>query len=236
MPHVPNPAVIESDGRVERSMDVYSRLLRDRIIYLGTPVDDDVANLIIAQLLYLASADPDRDIQMYINSPGGQVDAGLAIYDTMHLIQPKVATTCIGMAASMGAVLLGGGAKGKRSALPNSRILIHQTSAGFQGTAVDIEVQAREIIRMNARLQEMMAADTGQSVERIAGDALRELTRESYFIVSKVLPSHASFDGVMRACEGTLERMRIDYLDCYLLHWRGGTPLEPLFSRVLAAG
>jgi len=157
------PMVVEQTSRGERGYDIFSLLLKNRIVFLGTPIDDVVANLIVAQLLYLAQDDPDREIQMYINSPGGQIDAGLAIYDTMHLIQPQVGTTCIGMAASMGAVLLAGGARGKRSALPNSRILIHQASAGFQGTASDIEVQAREIIRMNARLQEMMAADTGQS-------------------------------------------------------------------------
>ncbi len=168
------PMVVEQTSRGERGYDIFSLLLKNRIVFLGTPIDDIVANLIVAQLLYLAQEDPDREIQMYINSPGGQVDAGLAIYDTMHLIQPPVATTCIGMAASMGAVLLGGGAKGKRSALPNSRILIHQASAGFQGTASDIEVQAREIIRMNARLQEMMAADTGQPVERVARDINRD--------------------------------------------------------------
>src|SRR3989442_3151204 len=168
------PMVVEQTSRGERAYDIFSLLLKNRIVFLGTPIDDTVANLIVAQLLYLAQEDPDRDIQMYINSPGGQVDAGLAIYDTMHLLQPQVATTCIGMAASMGAVLLAGGAKGKRSSLPNSRILIHQTSAGFQGTAADIEVQAREIIRMNARLQEMMAADTGQSVERISHDINRD--------------------------------------------------------------
>src|ERR1051326_4975130 len=168
------PMVVEQTSRGERGYDIFSLLLKNRIVFLGTQIDDTIANLIVAQLLYLAQEDPDRDIQMYINSPGGQVDSGLAIYDTMHLIQPQVATTCIGMAAFMGAVLLGGGAKGKRSALPNSRILIHQTSAGFQGTAADIEVQAREIIRMNARLQEMMAHDTGQSVERIAADINRD--------------------------------------------------------------
>jgi ATP-dependent Clp protease, protease subunit len=168
------PMVVEQSSRGERGYDIFSLLLKNRIVFLGTPIDDVVANLIVAQLLYLAQDDPDREIQMYINSPGGQIDAGLAIYDTMHLIQPRVATTCIGMAASMGAVLLGGGARGKRSALPNSRILIHQASAGFQGTASDIEVQAREIIRMNARLQEMMAADTGQSVERLAHDINRD--------------------------------------------------------------
>ena len=168
------PMVVEQTSRGERGYDIFSLLLKNRIVFVGTPIDDVVANLIVAQLLYLAQEDADREIQMYINSPGGQVDAGLAIYDTMHLIQPPVATTCVGMAASMGAVLLGGGAKGKRSALPNSRILIHQASAGFQGTASDIEVQAREIIRMNSRLQQMMAADTGQTVERVGLDINRD--------------------------------------------------------------
>src|SRR5437763_6839262 len=168
------PMVVEQTSRGERAYDIFSLLLKNRIVFLGTPIDDTVANLIVAQLLYLAQEDPDRDIQMYVNSPGGQVDAGLAIYDTMHLIQPEVATTCVGMAASMGAVLLGGGAKGKRSSLPNSRILIHQASAGFQGTAADIEVQAREILSMNARLQELIAADTGQVVDRIKADINRD--------------------------------------------------------------
>jgi ATP-dependent Clp protease protease subunit len=168
------PMVVEQTSRGERGYDIFSLLLKNRIVFLGTPIDDVVANLIVAQLLYLAQEDQDREIQMYINSPGGQIDAGLAIYDTMHLIQPRVATTCIGMAASMGAVLLAGGAKGKRSALPNSRILIHQASAGFQGTASDIEVQAREILRMNARLQEMMAADTGKSPEQVGRDINRD--------------------------------------------------------------
>ena len=168
------PMVVEQTSRGERGYDIFSLLLKNRIVFLGTPIDDVVANLIVAQLLFLAQDDGDREIQMYINSPGGQIDAGLAIYDSMHLIQPQVATTCIGMAASMGAVLLGGGAKGKRSALPNSRILIHQASAGFQGTASDIEVQAREILRMNARLQELIAADTGKSVDRVARDVNRD--------------------------------------------------------------
>ena len=168
------PMVVEQTNRGERGYDIFSLLLKNRIVFLGTPIDDVVANLIVAQLLYLAQEDQDREIQMYINSPGGQIDAGLAIYDTMHLIRPPVATTCIGMAASMGAVLLGGGARGKRSALPNSRILIHQASAGFQGTASDIEVQAREILRMNARLQELIAADTGKVVERVAHDINRD--------------------------------------------------------------
>jgi ATP-dependent Clp protease, protease subunit len=168
------PMVVEQTSRGERAYDIFSLLLKNRIVFLGTPIDDTIANLIVAQLLYLAQEDPDRDIQMYINSPGGQVDSGLAIYDTMHLIQPEVATTCVGMAASMGAVLLGGGAKGKRAALPNARILIHQASAGVQGTAADIEVHAREILRLNARLKELMAADTGQDVERISRDINRD--------------------------------------------------------------
>jgi ATP-dependent Clp protease protease subunit len=168
------PMVVEQTSRGERAYDIFSLLLKNRIVFLGTPIDDTVANLIVAQLLYLAQEDPDREIQMYINSPGGQVDAGLAIYDTMHLIQPSVATTCVGMAASMGAVLLGGGAKGKRAALPNARILIHQASAGVQGTAADIEVHAREILRLNARLKELMAADTGQDLERISRDINRD--------------------------------------------------------------
>ena len=168
------PMVVEQTSRGERSYDIFSLLLKNRIIFLGTPIDDAVANLIVAQLLYLAQEDPEREIQMYINSPGGQVDAGLAIYDTMHLIQPSVATTCVGMAASMGAVLLGGGAKGKRAALPNARILIHQASAGVQGTAADIEVHAREILRLNARLKELMAADTGQELDRISRDINRD--------------------------------------------------------------
>jgi ATP-dependent Clp protease protease subunit len=168
------PMVIERTDRGERAYDIFSLLLKNRIVFLGTPIDDIVANLIVAQLLYLAQDDPERDIQVYINSPGGAVDAGLAIYDTMHLIQPQVATTCVGVAASMGAVLLGGGAKGKRSALPNSRILIHQASAGVQGTAADIEVHAREILRLNARLKELMAADTGQDLERISRDINRD--------------------------------------------------------------
>src|SRR5260370_1408216 len=192
------PMVVEQTSRGERGYDIFSLLLENRIVFLGTPMDDVVANLIVAQLLYLAQEDPDREIQMYINSPGGQVDAGLAIYDTMHLIQPQVATTCIGMAASMGAVLLAGGAKGKRSALPNSPILIHQTSAGFQGTPADIEVQAREIIRMNARLQEMMAADTGQSVERIGTDINRD-----YWMSAQEARDYGVIDTIVGQTEAT---------------------------------
>src|SRR5438105_12723519 len=168
------PMVVEQTSRGERGYDIFSLLLKNRIVFLGTPIDDVVANLIVAQLLYLAQDDPERDIQLYINSPGGSIDAGLAIYDTMHLITPPVATTCVGIAASMAAWLLAGGAKGKRQALPNSRILIHQASSGFQGTAADIEVQARELLRLESRMQELLAADTGQSVERIARDINRD--------------------------------------------------------------
>src|SRR5919205_688153 len=192
------PMVVEQTSRGERGYDIFSLLLKNRIVFLGTPIDDVVANLIVAQLLYLAQEDPDRDIQMYINSPGGQVDAGLAIYDTMHLIQPQVATTCIGMAASMGAVLLSGGAKGKRSALPNSRILIHQASAGFQGTAADIEVHAREILRLNARLKELMAADTGQDLERISRDINRD-----YWMSAQEAQAYGVIDMIHGATEAT---------------------------------
>lgn len=168
------PMVVEQTSRGERATDIYSLLLRNRIVFLGTPIDDTVANLIIAQMLYLAQEDPEREIQLYINSPGGSIDAGLAIYDTMHLIQPPVSTLCVGIAASMAAWLLAGGEKGKRQTLPNSRILIHQASSGFRGTAADIEVQARELLRLEARMQELLAADTGQSVERITRDINRD--------------------------------------------------------------
>src|ERR687887_1163450 len=198
------PMVVEQTSRGERGYDIFSLLLKNRIVFLGTPIHDVVANLIVAQLLYLAQEDADREIQMYINCPGGAVDAGLAIYDTMHLIRPPVATTCIGMAASMGAVLLAGGAKGKRAALPNSRILIHQASAGFEGTAADIEVQAREILRMNARLQEMMAADTGQTVERIAHDINRDYwmsasEAQDYGVVDSIVGQTAATAAADRA-------------------------------------
>jgi ATP-dependent Clp protease protease subunit len=168
------PMVVEQSSRGERAYDIFSLLLRNRIIFLGTPINDEVANVIVAQLLFLQQDDPERDIQLYINSPGGEVDAGLAIYDTMQLITPSVGTTCVGMAASAAAVILAGGAKGKRAALPNSRMLIHQASAGVQGTAADIEVHAREILRLNARVNQLMANDTGQTAQRIAQDINRD--------------------------------------------------------------
>src|SRR5919204_6366870 len=192
------PMVVEQTSRGERGYDIFSLLLKNRIVFLGTPIDDTVANLIVAQLLYLAQEDPDRDIQMYINSPGGSVDAGLAIYDTMHLIQPPVATTCVGIAASMGAWLLAGGAKGKRAALPNARILIHQASGGFRGTAADIEVQAREILRLEARMQELLAADTGQSVERIARDINRD-----YWMSAPEAHEYGIVDSIVGQTEAT---------------------------------
>src|SRR3982074_549553 len=193
------PMVVEQTSRGERGYDIFSLLLKNRIVFLGTPIDDVVANLIVAQLLYLAQEDPDREIQMYINSPGGQVDAGLAIYDTMHLIQPQVATTCIGMAASMGAVLLAGGAKGRRTSLPNSRILIHQASSGFQGTAADIEVQAREMLRLEARMTELLSADTGQSVERIKQDINRD-----YWMSAIEANEYGLIDSIVGATDATV--------------------------------
>src|SRR3954470_9662992 len=168
------PMVIETTNRGERAYDIYSLLLKERIVFLGSGVDDNVANLIIAQLLFLDREDPEKDVQMFIHSPGGSVTAGLAIYDTMQLIRPDVSTICVGMAASMGATLLVGGAKGKRFALPNATIMIHQASGGFEGTAADIEIRAREILRLQQRLKEILAFHTGQTIERISMDMDRD--------------------------------------------------------------
>lgn len=168
------PFVLEQTERGERSMDIFSRLLVDRIIFIGTPINDGIASLVIAQLLFLEAQDPDKDINMYINSPGGSVTAGLAIYDTMQFVKPSICTTCVGQAASMGAFLLAAGAKGKRFALPNSRIMIHQLSGGAQGQATDIEIQVREALRLNEKLNEILAASTGQPVEKIALDTNRD--------------------------------------------------------------
>src|SRR6186713_2677789 len=168
------PMVIEQTSRGERSFDIYSRLLNERIVFLGTPVDDQIANLIIAQLLHLESEDPDKDISIYINSPGGSVYAGLAIYDTMQYIRPDVQTICVGVAMSMGALLLSGGAAGKRMATPNAKILIHQVSAGFQGEATDIEIHAREIIDIRQRLDHIIAKHTGQTYDKVRGDTERD--------------------------------------------------------------
>ncbi len=189
------PMVVEQTSRGERSFDIYSRLLNERIIFLGTPVDDQIANLIVAQLLHLESEDPDKDISIYINSPGGSVYAGMAIYDTMQFIKPQVATICMGIAMSMGALLLAAGAAGKRMALPNSKIMIHQLSGGFSGQSSDIEIHAREAIAMRKRLDEIIAKHTGQTLEKVSNDTDRdffmsaEAARE-YGIVDKVIESH----------------------------------------------
>jgi ATP-dependent Clp protease protease subunit len=171
---IPNPYVIERSSRGERSYDVYSRLLMDRIIFLGTPINDDVANMIIAQMLFLEADNPGRDIHLYINSPGGSVSAGLAIYDTMQFLKSPVNTICMGLAASMGAFLLAAGRNGKRSALPHSRIMIHQPSGGASGTASDIEIQAREIIYLRAKMNELMSKHTGRPLEQIERDVDRD--------------------------------------------------------------
>jgi ATP-dependent Clp protease, protease subunit len=168
------PFVVEQTHRGERSYDIYSRLLKDRIVFLGTPVDDDVANVVIAQMLFLESEDPDKDINLYINSPGGSVTAGLAIYDTMQYVKPQVSTICMGQAASMGALLLAAGAPGKRLSLPHARIMIHQPSGGFGGQASDIELHAKEILRLKAKLNEIMQKHTGQALERIEKDTDRD--------------------------------------------------------------
>ncbi|MSO46839.1 MAG: ATP-dependent Clp endopeptidase proteolytic subunit ClpP [Thermoleophilia bacterium] len=186
------PMVVEQTSRGERAFDIYSRLLSERIIFLGTPVDDQIANLIVAQLIHLESEDPDKDISLYINSPGGSVYAGMAIYDTMQFIKPDVQTICVGIAMSMGAFILAGGAKGKRMSLPNSKILIHQVSAGFQGQATDIEIHAREIIDMRQNLDRLLSLHTGQPVEKIKQDTERDnfmspLEAKEYGIIDQVI-------------------------------------------------
>jgi ATP-dependent Clp protease protease subunit len=186
------PIVVEQTGRGERSWDIYSRLLVDRILFLGTPVDDNVANIIIAQLLFLQMSDPKKDVHLYINSPGGSVTAGLAIYDTIQYMTCDVNTYCVGQAASMGAVLMAGGAKAKRFTLPNSTIMIHQAAGGFEGTAADIEIRAREILRLQQRIKEILSYHTGQDMERIARDMDRDffMTSEEsveYGIIDRVI-------------------------------------------------
>ena len=189
------PMVIERTARGEREFDIYSRLLNERIIFLGTPIDDQVANLVVAQLLHLESDDPDKDISIYINSPGGSIYAGLAIYDTMNFIKPDVATMCVGVAMSMGSLLLAAGAKGKRAVLPNSRVLIHQPSAGFEGQSTDIEIHAREILNIRARIDKIYAEHTGLSEEQVRADMERDRFFNAeqaleYGLVDKILESH----------------------------------------------
>jgi len=190
------PMVIEKDGRGERAYDIYSRLLKERIVFLGTAIDDVVANLIIAQLLFLESEDPAKDIYVYVNSPGGLITSGLAIYDTMQYVKPAVSTICIGQAASMGAVLLAGGAKGKRSALPHARVLIHQPLGGAQGQATDIDIQAREILRMREEITVILTKHTGQEPEKIRQDTERDffMTAEQalkYGIIDQIVEKRA---------------------------------------------
>ncbi len=187
--------VVEQTSRGERAFDIYSRLLNERIIFLGTPISEDIANLVVAQLIHLESEDPEKDISIYLNSPGGSVYAGLAIYDTMQYIKPDVQMICIGVAMSMGALLLAGGASGKRMALPNSKILIHQLSGGFEGQATDIEIHAKEIINVRGRLDQIIAKHTGQPLDKVANDTERDYfmsaeEAKAYSIVDRVIEHH----------------------------------------------
>lgn len=186
------PMVVEQTSRGERAFDIYSRLLDERIIFLGTPVTDEISNLIVAQLIHLEASDPDKDISLYINSPGGSVYAGLAIYDTMQYIKPDVQTICCGIAMSMGAVILAGGEKGKRLSLPNSKILIHQVSSSFQGQATDIEIHAREIIDVRKRLDEILAHHTGQDIEKVSKD-----TERDYFMSAEESKEYGLIDSIL---------------------------------------
>jgi ATP-dependent Clp protease protease subunit len=194
------PIVVEQTGRGERSYDIYSRLLKDRIIFLGGGIDDQVANLVVAQLLFLEAEDPDKDIHLYINSPGGIVTAGLAIYDTMRYIKAPVSTICVGQAASMGAFLLSGGEKGKRFALPHSRIMIHQPLGGFQGQATDIHIQAQEILRLKKRLNELLALHTGQTLEKVEAD-----TERDYFMGGSEAVTYGIIDTIITRNEAGRE-------------------------------
>ena len=198
------PIVIEQTSRGERSFDIYSRLLKERIVFIGTPIDDTVANLVMAQLLHLESEDPDKDINLYINSPGGSVTALLAIYDTMQYIKPDVVTICMGQAASAAAVLLAAGTKGKRFGLPHSRILIHQPSGGAEGQSVDIEIQAREILRMRRMLDEILAAHTGQPVEKVSRDTDRDfimtaVQAKEYGIIDDIIVNRSAAEELVSA-------------------------------------
>ena len=186
------PMVIEQDSRGERAFDIYSRLLKERIIFLGTPIYDEIANLVVAELLHLESEDPDKDIAIYVNSPGGSVHAGLTVYDTIQFVKPDVQTICVGTALSMGALLLAGGAKGKRMALPNAKILLHQVSGCFEGQATDIEIQAREVISVKRRLEEIIALHTGQPLEKVGKDMERD-----YFLSADEAKEYGIIDRVI---------------------------------------
>ncbi|MBI4418745.1 MAG: ATP-dependent Clp endopeptidase proteolytic subunit ClpP [Ignavibacteriales bacterium] len=197
------PIVVEQTGRGERAYDIFSRLLKERIVFIGTPIDDTISSLVIAQLLFLESEDPDKDINVYVNSPGGSVSAGLAIYDTMQYIRPDVSTICIGMAASMAAVLLAGGAKGKRTALPNARIMMHQPWGGVQGTASDISIQAEEILKTKKRINEILATHTGRTFEQIGKDTDRD-----YYLSADEAKQYGLIDTVLvkRSTDGKKEK------------------------------
>ena len=189
------PMVVEQTSRGERAFDIYSRLLNERIIFLGTPIDDQIANLVVAQLLHLESQDPDKDISIYINCPGGSIYSGLAIYDTMHFIKPQIQTICVGVAMSMGSLLLAGGAPGKRFSLPNSRLLIHQPSAGFEGQSSDIEIHAREILKIRERIDEIYAHHTGQPIQQVHEDMERDRFFKAdeaveYGLIDRVIEHH----------------------------------------------
>jgi ATP-dependent Clp protease, protease subunit len=186
------PMVIEQDSRGERVFDIYSRLLKDRIIFLGTPIDDQIANLVVAELLHLESEEPDKEISIYINSPGGSVYAGLTIYDAMQYVRPDIQTMCVGIAVAMAALILAAGTKGKRMALPNAKILIHQLSGGFEGQATDIEIQAREVINVKRRLEEIIAKHTGQPLERVSKDMERD-----YFMTPEEAQEYGIIDRVL---------------------------------------
>jgi ATP-dependent Clp protease protease subunit len=192
--------VVEADGRYERSFDIYSRLLRDRIVFLGTEVDDDIANLISAQLLFLEGEDPEREINLYVNSPGGSAYAGMAIYDTMQYVRPDVRTICLGMGMSAAAMILCGGAPGKRFALPNAKLMIHQGSAGFRGTPVDIEIQAQEVLRTTRRVGEIIAHHSGNDLEQV----LRDIERD-WFMTPEEAVEYGLIDGIMAAHEPVLQ-------------------------------
>lgn len=195
------PMVVEQTARGERSFDIYSRLLKERVVFVVGPVDDQMANLIVAQLLFLESDNPDKDIQLYINSPGGVITAGMSIYDTMQFIKPDVATMCLGQAASMGAVLLAGGAQGKRFALTNSRVMVHQPSGGFQGQQTDIEIQAREILYARERLNEVLAQHTGQPLDKIKAD-----TERDYFMSARDAVEYGVIDDVLTSREAMADQ------------------------------
>lgn len=192
------PIVIETDGRAEHSFDVYSRLLRDRIVFLGTPVEDETANLVVAQLLLLEADDPDRDISLYVNSPGGSAYAGMAIYDAMQYVKPDVRTICLGMGMSAGALILCGGAAGKRYALPNAKIMIHQGSAGARGTPADIEIQAREVVAVRSRMAEIMAKHTGRSVDAVMADIDRD-----FFMSAEEAKEYGLIDEIVQSRNGS---------------------------------